>query len=177
LEPFNGDILLARVLSRVSPISDDVIIVTNAERDPKQFTRFSDTRIMVDIFPGSGSLGGIYSGLVASMTQYNLVIGCDMPFLNIDLLHYMIQESAGFDVVVPRYGNLFEPLHAVYSRSCLPQILNMLDQGNLSVHRLYPMVKVRYIETAEIDRFDPGHLSFFNIDTVADLHKARELLK
>jgi len=99
-----------------------------------------------------------------------------MPFLNVDLLRYMMQQADSFDVVVPRYNDLFEPLHAIYSRSCLPQIQKMLDQGCLRVSRLFSMVKVRYIETAEIERFDPEYLSFFNIDTVDDLQKAKELL-
>ncbi len=53
----------------------------------------------------------------------------------------------------------------------------MLKKGNLSVNKLPALVKTRYIETDEIDRFDPLHLSFFNINTEADLKKARLLLE
>ena len=87
----------------------------------------------------------------------------------------MIQLSADFDLVVPRMDNYVEPLHAVYSKSCLAPIENMIEQGKLSVTKLFSLVKVRYVETGEIDRFDPEHLSFFNINTKADLEMARKI--
>jgi len=96
--------------------------------------------------------------------------------LNQALLRYMLQISAGFDLVVPRLGDMVEPLHAVYSQACLAPIESLLKQGNLSVIQLFTLVKLRYVEAEEINRFDPKHLSFFNINTEADLEKARELV-
>jgi len=87
----------------------------------------------------------------------------------------MIQLSNNFDIVVPRVGNLIEPLHAVYTKSCLAPIEQVIKQGKLSVSKLFSLVRVRYVEAEEIERFDPKHLSFFNINTEADLGKAREL--
>ncbi len=78
-------------------------------------------------------------------------------------------------MVAPRVGDYVEPLHAVYTKSCLTPIESMIKQDNLSVHKLLQSVKVRYVETEEINRFDPAHLSFFNINTDADLEKARKL--
>ncbi len=100
-----------------------------------------------------------------------------MPFLNQALLGYMLQLSANFDLVVPRVDNKVEMLHAVYAKSCLAPIENMIKQSNLRVDQLLQMVRVRYVETEEISRFDPEHLSFFNINTTADLEKARELAR
>ena len=134
-------------------------------------------RIVTDIYPGKGSLGGLYTGLTASNSFYNLVVACDMPFLNQALLCYMVQLSVGFDAVVPRLGSMVEPLHAVYSRGCLATVERLLKQDNLKVRDILPLIRVRYVETEEIDMFDPEHLSIFNINTEADLEKARELAK
>jgi molybdopterin-guanine dinucleotide biosynthesis protein A len=87
----------------------------------------------------------------------------------------MIQISASFDVVIPRVGDMVEPLHAIYSKGCLAPIEEMLKQGNLKVYELLNLVKVRYVDAEEINRFDPKHLSFFNINTKADLKIAMEL--
>ena len=114
---------------------------------------------------------------MTSDSPYNLVVACDMPFLNQDLLRYMIQLSVDFDLVVPRVNNYVEPLHAVYSRSCLAPIEDMIAQGKLSVNKLLDLVRVKYVEAEEIDRFDPEHLSFFNINTKADMEMAREIIK
>jgi molybdopterin-guanine dinucleotide biosynthesis protein A len=122
-------------------------------------------------------LGGIYSGLLASTSFYNLVVASDMPFLNPALLRYMITVSTDFDIVVTRVGDLEEPLHAVYAKSCLEPIENMLRQNDLPVRRLFPTVRIRYVETDEVERFDPDHLSLFNVNTQGDLQKAEEIAR
>ncbi len=169
--------LLERVIFYLSLFSRDIIIVTASEQSLPQFIGYPKLRIVADTYPGKGPLGGIYTGLVASDSRYNLVVAGDMPFLNQALLHYMIQLCDDFDLVVPRLGSMVEPLHAVYSKGCLAPIESLLKQGTLSTMKLFTLVKVRYMETEEIDRFDPQHLSFFNINTEADLKMARELAK
>ncbi len=167
--------LLQRVVSQLNSFSNDTIVVIASEKSLPQFIGYPRFRIVTDTYPGKGPLGGIYTGLAASDSLHNLVVACDMPFLNQALLRYMIQLSAGFDLVVPRLGNLVEPLHAVYSKSCLAPIEGLLDQGDLRVRALFDLVKVRYVEADEIDSFDPKHLSFFNINTEADLEIAQQL--
>ena len=175
LETVGNRSLLEQVISCVSSLSSDIIIVTARERIIPQLNGPLKPKVVTDIFPSKGPLGGIYTGLATSASFYNLVVACDMPFLNSGLLHYMIQNSNGFDIVTPRIDALVEPLHAVYAKSCLTTIETMFKQGELSVHKLLEMVKVRYVEAEEINRFDPEHLSFFNINTKADLEKAKEL--
>ena len=175
-ETVGTDNLLQRVLAQLTPFSRDIIIVTAGEKSLPQFNGYQRSRIITDIYPGKGALGGIYTGLAASNSPYNLVVACDMPFLNQALLRYMIELSAGFDLVLPRLGKLLEPLHAVYARSCLAHIEGLLKRGNLEVRALFELVKVRYVESSEIDQFDPQHLSFFNVNTEADLEKARQMV-
>ena len=169
--------LLQRVVSQLSSFNNDIIVVIASGKSLAQFTGYPRFRIATDIYPGKGVLGGLHAGLDASNSQYNLVVACDMPFLNQALLRYMVQVSPGFDVVVPRVGNWFEPLHAVYSKSCQAPIERLLNQGEVRVSALFGLVKVRYIEGDEIERFDPKHLSFFNINTEADLEMAQQLAK
>lgn len=175
LETVGNKNLLQRVISCVSPLSGDIILVTARELTTLQSINYPKLRVVTDIYPGKGPLVGIYTGLVTSTLFYNLVVASDMPFLNQALLRYMIQLSTNFDIVMPRVGNLVEPLHAVYTKSCLAPIEQMIKQGKLRVDKLFSLVRVRYVEAEEIERFDPKHLSFFNINTKADMEKAREL--
>ena len=178
LEPFGIGNLLEMVLSRLSLFKSDIILVAGAGEKFDRLPVFPGLRTVADIYPDRGPLGGIFSGLSVSMTLYNLVVACDMPFLNIDLWRYMIQMAADYDIVVPRKGNYFEPLHAIYSRNCRVPIENLLKQGETHVsQKLFPLVRTKYIEDDEIVRFDPKRLSFFNINTEADLLRAKELLK
>ena len=175
LETVGSRSLLEAVVFHLSSFNSDIIIVTAREQSIPEFIDYPKLRIVTDIYPGKGPLGGIYTGLTASNSFYNVVVACDMPFLNQALLRYMIQLSANFDLVVPRLGDMLEPLHAVYSQGCLAPAEHLLKQGNMVVRELLSLVKVRYVETEEINRFDPRHLSFFNINTEADLKKAKEL--
>ncbi len=174
LETVGNKSLLQQVVSQLCFFNSDIIIVTATKQSLPQLTGYSKT--VIDTYPGKGPLGGIYTGLVASDSLYNLVVACDMLFLNQALLRYMIQLSANFDAVVPRLGNMVEPLHAIYSKDCLASIESLLKQGNLSVTKLFALVKVRYVEAEEMSRFDPKHLSFFNINTQADLERARQMM-
>ncbi|MBI4286039.1 MAG: molybdenum cofactor guanylyltransferase [Chloroflexi bacterium] len=174
LEPFGGETLLQLVVSALKTLNGAIIVVGNAEQS---FARlYPDLKVVTDIYPDKGPLGGLYTGLKASVSQYNLVVAGDMPFLEPALIRYMLGVATGFDMVVPRVGHLVEPLHAVYSRECLAPIERLLQEGELQVRKLLNLVKVRYVEANEIDRFDPEHLSFFNINTGADLAKARRLM-
>ncbi len=170
--------LLERVLSRLSSFSSEIIVVIARDSWFPQLTQYPNARVVEDIYAGKGSSGGVYTGIACSRALYNLVVACDMPFLNNDLLHYMASLAENYDVVIPKTdGGLLEPLHAIYSRNCLEPLEFLIKQNRLSILELFSMVKVRYIENAEIDRFDPRHLSFFNINTQEELRKGRSLVE
>lgn len=175
LERVGNTSLLELVISRIDSLSKDIIIVTAKKRTFAPLANHPKVKTVSDIFPGQGSLGGIYTGLVESGSFYNLVIAADMPFLNEPLLRYMIGVSNGFDFVLPRVKNLYEPLHAIYTKNCIAPIESILKQGKKVIIELFNHVKVRYVEDEEVDRFDPQHLSFFNINTKKDLEIARKM--
>jgi molybdopterin-guanine dinucleotide biosynthesis protein A len=169
--------LLERVVLQLSFLDSEILLVTAQEMSCPWLEGYPRLKKVTDIYPGNGPLGGIYTGLELSGSFYNLAVAGDMPFLNRDLLGYMAGLAAGYDLVVPRLNGLLEPLHAVYSRACLAPMEQMLKQGIFGVNKLFPLVRVRYVEAEEIDRFDPAHLSFFNINTKSDLAWARGLLR
>lgn len=129
--------------------------------------------IVEDQFPGS--LGGIYSALSASRTEVAFVAGCDMPFINADLVSYQSEFAWNHDVVIPRGRAGLEPLHAFYSRDCLEPIHARLRENMLTVRGFFDQVRVKEIGLEEIAQFDPEGLSFFNINTQADLIRAEEI--
>jgi len=177
LEIIGNRSLLERVISRLTFFNSDILVVAAPKQSFPQLTGYPKLTVVTDVYLNRGPLGGVYAGLKASDSFYNLVVACDMPFLNQALLRYMMRISTGFDLVVPRLGDMVEPLHAVYSKGCLAPVESLLEQGDLSLRQLFTLVKVRYVEAEEIDRFDPEHLSFFNINSEADLERAKRLAK
>lgn len=168
-----GRVLIEGIVEKMARIGDEVIIVTSFP----QRHGYLEARLVGDVYPGKGALGGIYSGLKAAHNHHSLVVACDMPFLDLKLLRYMILLSPGQDVVIPRVGGLTEPLHAIYSKECLQPIERLLSAGGRRITDFFPEVRVRYIEEQETKLFDPQHLSFFNINTPADLERARSLAR
>jgi len=172
-----GETLLERAVRLLAPLGGEVIVVRGAGRSKSVPQRVQGAREVEDVYPGMGPLAGIHAGLSASDSFHNLVVACDMPFLNLDLLRYMVGIAGGVDVVMPRLDGDTEALHAIYSRDCLPPIEGLLQRGESKIVRFLDAVKVRFVERDEVERFDSQRLSFFNINTRSDLHYARSLVE
>jgi molybdopterin-guanine dinucleotide biosynthesis protein A len=170
-----GQPLVARTVDTVSALSDDLIVVANS---PARYEALDlQARLVPDEKRGVGALMGLYSGLRAALHPRALVVACDMPFLNIPLLRYMLQLANDHDIVIPRVNSYLEPLHAIYTKNCLPAIKELLDQGRRQIIAFFPEVRVRFVEEAEINRFDPQHLSFLNVNTAEDWQQVQNLLE
>ena len=174
LQVIDGKSLIQWVVDRLAILSAEIIIVT-AHGEAIPCSSAVRIKTVADIYPGKGPLGGIYSGLIASSSSRAIVVGCDTPFLSVGLLEYMAQLSSTLDVVVPRIKKKVEPLCAVYSKNCLAPIQELLERNELQISKLFSTVKVKYVEEDETNRFDPEHLSFFNINNQDDLERARKL--
>jgi molybdenum cofactor guanylyltransferase len=178
IEKLGNKSLLERVISCLSSMEAATILVVARDSAVPPLENYPQIKIVEDIYAGKGSLGGTYTGIRVSETFYNLVVAGDMPFLNIDLLRYMVNQSENYDVVIPRTEEgLLEPLHAVYSKNCLAPMEYLIQQNRLSILELFPMVKVRYVDSQQIHRFDRKHLSFFNINTEAELQTGQGLVE
>ncbi|MCJ7814121.1 MAG: molybdenum cofactor guanylyltransferase [Candidatus Atribacteria bacterium] len=169
----NGKLLIDIVIAKLKHIvGDNIIIVGPPEKYP------SYKQVVPDLFNQRGLLVGLYSGLKTSASQYNLVVGCDMPFLKVELLQYMRDKIDSNDIIIPRYAKSYvEPLCAIYSKDCLEVMKRNIKAGILSVRKIFPYLKVKYIEEKEIKRVDPELNSFFNVNYKDDFIRAEELIK
>lgn len=176
-----GRPLIEDLLQDLAGLGAEAFIVTN-QPDPY---RYLGVPLFGDVQPDQGALGGLYSALHHSTQPRTLCVACDMPFVVRPLLEHLAALSAGFDAVVPRLppaggaadGRLeAEPFRAVYARAaCLAPIRAALQAGRLRVISFFPDVRVRFVDPAELERFDPQHRSFFNVNTPEDLEQARRL--
>jgi len=117
-----------------------------------------------DIYPGS-ALGGLYTGLFLAETDLIFVASCDIPFPSASLIHHLSSLADGFDAVVPRNGDLYEPLFAIYRKSCLEPMKRLLELGNFRIYDFYPELKVRYVYEEEIALIPGAARSLVNINT------------
>src|SRR3989338_10174791 len=134
--------LIKRQIELLRKIFKKIIIVTNSL--PK-YRGYKGIKIISDIIPHRGPLGGIYSGLLASSSTYNFVVACDMPFINESLIRYMIKNKDDYDVLIPKIDKKFHPLFGIYSKDCLPIIEKRIKQQRLKVSSIFSKVKTNFI--------------------------------
>ena len=174
LKRFLGRPLIQRVVERLAPVADELIVTTNRPEDYS----FLDLRLIPDLKPGRGALGGLYTAIASASNPFVAVVACDMPFASAKLIeaatNLMVQEGA--DVVIAKSEEGYEPLHAVYRReTCLPAIEAAIAADQWKVIAWFPEVKVRVLTSDEIKASDPTGLAFWNVNTPEEFEKAEEL--
>lgn len=175
VEPFDGQPLIGRVMEALAQIADELVVVVNTPQRGRDLPLPDSAVVAVDIYPDAGSLGGIFTGLSTASNQWGIVVACDMPFLNLDLLSYLLSFRESHDAVVPVLDGRPEPTHAAYSKVCLPAIEARLEAGDLKIARFFDDVRVKYVSQRRVEEIDPDRRSFFNVNTEEDLARARLL--
>ena len=155
--------VIERVRDALSEVTESILLITNSSGEFQHL----NLPMFSDILPGSGSLGGIYTGLKVSETRHNLVIACDMPFIQPDLLTLLMNHREDFDVVIPTARDGCQPTCAIYSKNCIESIEAQIKTGNLKIIDFFPHVKVNTIDLVRLcPGYDPN--VFLNINTSED---------
>jgi molybdopterin-guanine dinucleotide biosynthesis protein A len=174
LKPFLGRPLIQRVIERLSPVADELIVTTNR---PDEYA-FLGLRLVPDLKPGRGALGGLYTAIASAAHPIVAVVACDMPFASrmlIEAASRLLGEEEA-DVVIAQSAEGYEPLHAVYRReTCLPAIEAAIDADQWKVIAWFPQVKVRVLTSEEIKRYDPQGLAFWNVNTPEEFAQAEKI--
>ncbi len=163
----DGKPLLQHVIDRASQIKYPLILIAN---DVERYQQF-DLPVYPDVIFGVGSLGGLYTALTYSRTDYTLCLACDMPEIKPALLQYLIALKDAYDAVVPRVDGIAQSLHALYHRRCLPVMYEHIQQKQLKISGVIDLLNTRFIDDAELSRFDPDGTSFTNLNTQGDLEQ------
>ncbi|WP_223906324.1 molybdenum cofactor guanylyltransferase [Geobacter sp. AOG1] len=163
-----GRPLIERVLRVCEEVCGSVLLVGNR---PERFSAYG-LPVVPDIYPGS-SLGGLYTGLSHASTPTIFATPCDIPFPNAAIMRHLISCRDDYDAVVPLTTHGVEPLFAIYTKACLEPMRRMLEAGNVRIHDLYSLIRIRYVETAELASLDPFGTAFLNLNTPDDYEKAR----
>jgi molybdopterin-guanine dinucleotide biosynthesis protein A len=172
LMELGGRRIIERVVAALDGVIDELLIVTNTP-DLYAFLRLP---MVPDVHPEGGSLGGIYTGLKAAAGDAAFTVACDMPFLRRDVVRLVVERAGLGDVVIPRVGDQFETMHAVYQKACLPHMEERLLTGQLKIVGFFDKVRVVVIEEAEVARWADPAIVFMNVNTPEELSRARALI-
>lgn len=165
--------LVDSVIATVRAVADEVFLVGSALDDSRW--SFPGIRTVPDLVARAGALGGIHAALRAASYDHVLIVACDMPFLQVDLLRFMAEQPGGYEALMPLVGQL-QPLHAIYARSALPLIEARLSASDYRVTSWFGEGTVHTIPPETVARFDPDLRSCFNMNTPRDLEEAKSIL-
>lgn len=170
LEVVGGQRIIDRVATALRACTGDLILVAN---DPAAAGWMPGVRVVADIIPDAGSLGGIHAALTHARRAV-IAVAWDMPFVPVELLRALVAEGEHADVVVPESGSRrgVEPLCAYYGPACVPAIERRLEAGDKRVIGFYDDVRVVHLPAAEVAAFgDPG-VMFLNVNSPDELGQA-----
>jgi molybdopterin-guanine dinucleotide biosynthesis protein A len=176
LMPFLGRPLIQQVLDRLAGLGDELLVTTNQPDGYKNL----GLRLVGDILPWQGALGGVYTSLASATHPLVVVAACDMPFASLAIFQAalrLLQDNA-VDAVVPHPPAGLEPLHAVYRReACLPVIRHALEAGELKAIGWFRHIRLREMTPGEIQASDPSGLAFWNINTRQEFIRAEKMAR
>ncbi len=167
LAKFNGIPLIERVTDVLGRIFKNLMIITNS---PLEYS-YLKIPLHQDLVKGLGPVGGIYTGLDALDDDWAFFCACDMPFINEGLVRYIAEVRNGFDAVVPKVDWKIEPLHALYSKNCLPAMKELINKKEYQTIKAFNNINVRYVEEKEIKVYDPHETAFLNVNKQDELEK------
>ena len=182
LVPFGGRPLICRMVERLAPVADELIITTN-EGDRLAFLVDEypeyNVRLTPDLHDYRGALPGLHTALKVASNPFVAIVACDMVCASPRLViaEALTMVESGADVVVPVNKHGFEPFHALYRKeACLPHFDGLLESGERRAQALYDKVNVREFTQAEVFEAEPRGSCFVNANTPEELHALEAVL-
>ncbi|MCR4429292.1 MAG: molybdenum cofactor guanylyltransferase [Caldiserica bacterium] len=168
-----GKTLIEWTISSVENLSREILILPGG--NPSQICH-PKARFLPDLFPGTGPMGALYSGLFFCQQSWAFAFACDMPFVKTPLLLFMLKIRGQFDAVLGKINGQIQPFPGLYSRNCLPVFAEDIKNGRLKITRTLSSLNIQYFKEEDIKKYDPDMLSFFNVNSRDDLNQVISLL-
>jgi len=160
---FNGKPFIEHIIDVLRKMNLPIHIVSNTHLyDSFDYTVYSD------IIKDKGPLCGIHTALMNSDKKYNLILSCDIPFVNEDVIKYLVNKIIGVeDCIAPIHEGCSEPLCAIYSKDCVNILKNLLDANQLSIRTALNNINTQFIDVSNQDFYRKN--LFMNINSKKEL--------
>lgn len=166
---------VAHLTELLTTLCSEVVLVTRDEEQAATYTKYlvvqepNPVRIVNDKVPAAGPLMGLFSGLSTLQTSHALVTAVDMPFVQKEMLCFLLSHPLDEELLVPVVDNVPQVLLAIYPRTLLPLLEACLQRGRRDLRSLLEIAPVHYINETQLRKVDPGLRSFVNVNTPGDL--------
>lgn len=159
LMPLFGRAMISYVIDKALEVSPNIVIVS----DNPNYKKF-DFPVVKDVYKEKGPLGGIYSGLINSEREKNLVLSCDIPYVKSGLLKYLLYQAEGYDITIPIHKERIHPLIGIYSKHCASHFKRCIELDKLKITNAFEPFETNYVEADEFD-----DIEFKNLNSKKDI--------
>lgn len=159
------------LIDKFAQLFDETMIISN---EPEVYSALGP-RVFTDIYPRMGPVSGIHSGLYHARFDRVFVLGCDVPFINMQLVEYMLNALDDYDSVVPEIDSYLQPLAAVYSRKCLPVLTACLETNRVKLIRIFEELNALVLNRDVLERFGVVEEIFLNVNDIQALELATQI--
>jgi molybdenum cofactor guanylyltransferase len=163
----NGKLLIEIIAKQLEQVFENVILISNDKYKFKDI----NYKVLEDIIPNSGPLGGIYTALTHANSKFTFVTACDMPVINLKYIKFMIEiiKSQGFNGVASYNSGYIEPMYAFYSRSMLSTFKKELKENNFKLHNVINKCNMHIVIEEKVREFSSNMNIFTNLNYKSDL--------
>lgn len=163
---FKGKVFIEIILEKLKNYFSYLILAAGESSD---YDRYRDyAKVVGDIYPGRGPLGGIYTGLYFSPSEINFILPCDNPFFRMRLLKYLLKSSLNKDICICKFAGKLQPLFGVYKKSLLVELEDFIKNNKLSVRDFVRKQDLKIIPEDIVKKYDREGKSFMNINRLED---------
>jgi len=171
LANLQGQPLIQWAVSILKGVCTEILISSNSS-----CYDYLGFKVVPDLHPDSGPMGGIYSCLLASKNRGNLILSCDMPFVKPEIFIHLINHIGDARVCVPWYErDHYEPLCGIYMKESLTDMQTFIDAKNYKLPEFFSKTNFRALSVKDIYPVLPEHY-FMNINGPLDLESANHLI-
>jgi molybdopterin-guanine dinucleotide biosynthesis protein A len=157
----NGKPMVGWVIAALQGVCNHIIIISNTANYEQL-----GYPVYADLYKNTGPLGGIFSGLTYTSTEYNLVVACDMPFINTDIFNLLLKYASNHSIVVPSVNSRFEPLCAFYHKHTRHKMEELLLQ---KIWKMQEVIREFTYKEIKVEDLLPDPHMFANINTPSEL--------
>jgi molybdopterin-guanine dinucleotide biosynthesis protein A len=167
--PVGGKSLVNRVYDEVKGLFEEVFVISTRHRSIAGI----DVPILEDIIPIQSPIVGLVSALLYSRNPYVFVLACDLPFISQRSIEFILGEARGEDLIIPKTKGGYEPLYALYNKSCIPSLFRLIERNRLKLTDVFPYLTMKVLPGEHPCFMNKGNSVFINVNALDDLAKLR----
>ena len=138
--------MIQYVIDVLKTVVDEIIIISN---NP-EYEQFGHP-VYSDLIKEKGPLAGIYTGLFYSESETNIVLSCDVPYVNEELISCLLSEHRDYQITIPQKEERTHQLIGIFSKSCEPIFAIFIEKDELKLMDAFKNLNLNIVNANHFD--------------------------